>query len=234
MTHFPRQSVFVDQDVVGQILGVIDGAKQYVVIVSPYLDMWQHAQNAIGRAVKRGVDVRMFLRNDRDKPPLDQIRWLFSNKVKVFAVQRLHAKIYMNEQTVLISSMNFTESSAMNSLEIAYLVGDPEHAKRVREYVKGNITSSAVQVPTTSEIPPSVEQANPIGRAPVNVAVGFCIRCKRNLYFEPTKPLCDDCYDSWARYGNEDYPEVVCHSCGQPATVTKARPLCAPCYSQLR
>jgi sugar-specific transcriptional regulator TrmB len=55
------QSVFVDQEVVAQILGVIDQAKQNVVLVSPYLDLWQHAKNAIDRAIKRGVAVQMFL-----------------------------------------------------------------------------------------------------------------------------------------------------------------------------
>jgi hypothetical protein len=234
MTNNSKQAVFVDSEVSIQILGVIDQARQHIVIVSPYLDMWQHAQNAIGRAVKRGVDVRIFLRDDQDRPPLEQIQWLVNNGVKVFAVQRLHAKIYMNEQTVLLSSMNFTESSALNSLEIAYIVRDNEQSQRIRGYVRNDITSSAVQVPSASDATSLTQHAQPVGHPPINVQLGFCIRCGQPRAFDPNRPLCDDCYDSWARYANEDYQEKFCHSCGHPAEVSYARPLCGPCYARQR
>ncbi|MBM3946085.1 MAG: phosphatidylserine/phosphatidylglycerophosphate/cardiolipin synthase family protein [SAR202 cluster bacterium] len=166
MTTKKPPSVFVDSEVSTQILGVINEARQYVVIVSPYLRMWGHARRAVEQALRRGVRVSMYLRDDQDKPPLDQIQWLVSNGVSVFAVQGLHAKVYMNEQTVLLSSMNFTESSALNSLEIAYLVRDSEHAQRIREYVASDITTQAVQIPNISDSPPGSQRAQPASRTP--------------------------------------------------------------------
>lgn len=38
----------------------------------------------------------------------------------------LHAKIYMNEVSVLVSSMNLLRSSSRDSLEIAIAVTQPE------------------------------------------------------------------------------------------------------------
>lgn len=57
-----------------------------------------------------------------------------------------------------------------------------------------------------------------------------CIRCGKTIPFNPDKPLCRGCYQSWARYGNPDYPEKCCHGCGSPHRVTVARPLCRSCY----
>lgn len=57
-----------------------------------------------------------------------------------------------------------------------------------------------------------------------------CIRCGTTISFNPGKPLCRRCYQSWARFGNSDYPEKCCHGCGSSHRVTIARPLCRSCY----
>lgn len=48
MTNNSRQVVFVDQEVSNQILGVIDQARQHVVIVSPYLDIGSTRKTPLG------------------------------------------------------------------------------------------------------------------------------------------------------------------------------------------
>jgi hypothetical protein len=60
--------------------------------------------------------------------------------------------------------------------------------------------------------------------------IGYCMRCKEKTNFNPTKPLCYDCYQSWAVYQNYIYPENVCHCCGNDEDVSMSKPLCYHCY----
>lgn len=41
------KTVFVDQEVTSLILSVFDEANEYVVAVTPYLELWGHARTAI-------------------------------------------------------------------------------------------------------------------------------------------------------------------------------------------
>ncbi|MFW9970624.1 MAG: helix-turn-helix domain-containing protein [Candidatus Odinarchaeota archaeon] len=68
-----------------------------------------------------------------------------------------------------------------------------------------------------------------ISELPVN-RKGYCIRCKKPLNLDPQSPFCYACYRSWARYGNWDYQERYCHSCGELAATSRSKPLCNDCY----
>ncbi|HYR10675.1 MAG TPA: hypothetical protein VEQ60_23055, partial [Longimicrobium sp.] len=57
-------------------------------------------------------------------------------------------------------------------------------------------------------------------------------RCGDGIRYQPWAPLCGGCYDSWAAWGNEDYPEKKCHRCAKPANVSKGKPLCPECFRQ--
>ena len=44
---------------------------------------------------------------------------------------------------------------------------------------------------------------------------GFCIRTGVEIPFNINKPLCDEAYKSWSRFGNENYEENFCHFSGE-------------------
>ena len=44
---------------------------------------------------------------------------------------------------------------------------------------------------------------------------GFCIRCGNNIPYNPNRPFCNSCYDTWVQFQNDDYNENFCHSTGQ-------------------
>jgi len=54
----------------------------------------------------------------------------------VYAVDKLHAKIYMNESTVIVTSMNLLESSSKNSKELAIRIDDENGKKEIRSYIQ--------------------------------------------------------------------------------------------------
>jgi len=61
---------------------------------------------------------------------------------------------------------------------------------------------------------------------------GHCIRCNTEIPFNPLMPLCNSCYQEWAKSGNRFYEENYCHCCGEEKKVTVATPLCYNCYAK--
>lgn len=61
---------------------------------------------------------------------------------------------------------------------------------------------------------------------------GYCVRCGTGIQFNCKRPLCSDCYDEWARWGNPDYEENYCHECCEEAVTSMKRPLCHQCYQE--
>ena len=158
------------------------------------------------------------------------VAWLKAQGVDVWLVEWLHAKIYMNERDLLVSSMNLTETSTKNSREIAMIVKGKSDQLPIREYVS---SLSRLAAPAVKQIsyPSSRPVAPKVSKANKEDGDGSCIRCGKSIDYDDLRPLCDECYAEWAMFNNPDYKEVFCHECGKRRVVTYARPLCRSCYS---
>ncbi len=57
--------------------------------------------------------------------------------------------------------------------------------------------------------------------------LGFCIRTRKQIPFNQSRPMCDEAMQSWTKYRNEDFPEKFCHFSGEPSNgqTTKAKPI---------
>ena len=78
----------------------------------------------------------------------------------------------------------------------------------------------------------AVETETPQENAVQEGKKGHCIRCNTAIPFDPSKPLCDSCYEAWVKFGNRFYEEKYCHCCGEEKKVTVATPLCYNCFSK--
>jgi hypothetical protein len=58
---------------------------------------------------------------------------------------------------------------------------------------------------------------------------GFCLRCGVKLPFNPNQPYCKSCYSSWSYWQNYDFPENMCHCCGEEGPSSMGKPLCSKC-----
>ncbi len=60
-----------------------------------------------------------------------------------------------------------------------------------------------------------------------NDKTGFCIRTGKQIPFNTDKPMCDEAFQSWLKFSNEDYPEKYCHFSGEPSNgeITKSKPI---------
>ena len=220
---------------------------------------WPAAQerNSV-RTVGRGCPCGFHIPQRRKRS--EDIEWLQELGVKVHAVENLHAKIYLNESSVLVTSMNLLESSSKNSMEICISVNDQEAQKEVRGYVsslkriaqtaeKGkkvsprpaNSRAKTRKNQTVSESPskykagaskPSFGGLLKDLVAAVTNEGGRCIRCAISIPLNGDRPLCEDCFKSWKRYENWDYQEDYCHRCGTEWDTSYEKPLCRPCYDQ--
>jgi len=63
---------------------------------------------------------------------------------------------------------------------------------------------------------------------------GYCIRCKKEIELDPTRPYCDECFQSWNQYKNDEYEESHCHICGKEMDSTKKKPTCYECYKEYK
>ncbi|MBI4305914.1 MAG: hypothetical protein HY678_06300 [Chloroflexi bacterium] len=226
-----RSRFCTDEEVPGRILSVLRDARKYAILVTPYLGLWPHAEDAIVVAVKNRVDVKVILRADPQVLNSEDVQWLLLNKVKVATVEGLHAKIYLNEAAVVVSSMNLTRASTQASLDFALTLHDDADTEAVREYVTRTVVALAQPVTAGKVVMNEVRKMfNHAGKSDR----GHCVRCGTDIDLDPSRPLCPDCYDVWAAYKNPEYAEKVCHSCGRSATTSYAKPLCSTCYRSLR
>ena len=46
---------------------------------------------------------------------------------------------------------------------------------------------------------------------------GFCIRTGQSIPFDVMRPLSGAAFNSWAQFGDGDYPEAFCHFTGEPS-----------------
>jgi len=61
---------------------------------------------------------------------------------------------------------------------------------------------------------------------------GHCIRCNKQIPYNPDKPYCLECFDSWLEWGNPSYIEKFCHACGNRDKSSMLYPLCHSCFQK--
>jgi phosphatidylserine/phosphatidylglycerophosphate/cardiolipin synthase-like enzyme len=228
------KAVFVDDEVEPQVLRVIRSATRYITFVTPYVDLWMHLKDAISDARNRRVEIKFYVREGENRQRPEDLKWLRDN-AKVYEIPYLHAKIYLNETTVLVSSMNITEVSTRNSKEFAMLVRRQDDANVFRDYVQRlTAKSTTIQPPSMGSmvsglIKTTVTQSLQQAARHVSQS-GVCIRCGEKIPYNPDRPFCATDYQSWAKWKNDDFQEKYCHSCGKPTKTSFKRPECASCY----
>jgi len=211
--------LFNDQ-IITEIYKLIDEAKEYVYLITPYFELIGHLESHLERAKAK---VTLIIRDEKLDEKTKAIADFKRIGVDVRSLKNLHAKIYLNENRCIISSMNLYGHSVVNSEEIAVLVDDKDGLNKIYMHVKENLfnRSKSLAAPV-----PSQRKLKREDRA------GYCIRCGTQIRLDPSKPYCLDCYDSWSDYANPVYKEKFCHNCGKKGATSMSRPLCRKCFSK--
>ena len=128
-----------------EILDLIYEAKQYLIIVSPYVNFryWERIASELANAQKRGIRIDFFVRNE----PENATSWeqVESLGITPRLVNNLHAKFYFNENNGVISSMNLLSSSNSNSIEIGCKLENNEELEELKKFVRDFIIPNEVK-----------------------------------------------------------------------------------------
>ncbi len=122
--------------ITSEILNLINEAEKYIVLVSPYVNFnnWDRIKVDIINALKRGVRIEFYARLDNENfKSWEQIENL---GIKPKLIKNLHAKLYFNENSGIVTSMNLLTSSNLNAIEFGSIYHTEEELSELKTFVK--------------------------------------------------------------------------------------------------
>jgi phosphatidylserine/phosphatidylglycerophosphate/cardiolipin synthase-like enzyme len=218
---------------------IISGAKEQVLLISPYLRTNARIREFLAERERARIDIRVVY--GKTELGADEAEWLRGRPgIRVRFCKNLHAKCYVNERLALITSMNLHEFSQINNNEMGILVDRQEEPGLYADIRKEalRLASSGEDVPLAIERSTAETTGSSRAReAPAAAATkpwesGFCIACRGSLPLDPAHPYCRECYSSWKLHKDDRREERHCHVCGIAHRSSLARPACYECYRQ--
>ncbi len=210
---------------------LIRDAKEKVYIISPYLKLSDNMKELLNDKEREKIDVRIIFGKQELSPSemgfLQELKY-----VRLYFSKNLHAKCYLNEKLMIITSMNLYEFSQVNNKEMGILIDkNDDNDKTVYEEAWKDIESilhnaedfSYIKSPVKTENENQSKHADHINAGspkinkPSPVAHGYCIRTRVEIPFNVEKPICYEAFKSWSKYGDAEYPEKFCHFSGEPS-----------------
>lgn len=222
---------------VAAIEDLIKDAEEKLILISPYLKLSKDFKELLTfRNSKNKITTVIFGKQEL-KP--DEMKFLESLRFVILKFHEdLHAKCYVNDRQMIITSLNLYEFSMANNKEMGVLIDlDDENDKSLYEdafkeidYIDNTSQNFEFSVTNRTESKSSKNKSNgthkPVDRE------GHCIRCDKTIKLNPLVPYCKDCYNIWKKYEDEAYQENHCHICGKDETTTISKPTCYSCYKK--
>lgn len=206
-----------DRDVDAAIPEIIREADEFFTLVSPNTSFEGSWLSIIKNATQRGIEVCVVYNPLYTEESPNNHLINLPKEVKRYGVDYLHAKIYMTDKSVIITSMNYTNWSNKNR-EIAVRF-ERGTAQQAYEEVAAYVDELLGRIPDRNKS----ESVQRIGKTR-----GHCTYCGTNVSYNVQRPLC---YTHW-KPGLSDKPTTkhnYCHSCGEKRETTFAEPLCNEC-----
>jgi hypothetical protein len=118
----------------GEIMDLITSAKKQIIIITPYHEItgWDKLINKIKKAQSKGINIIWYPRNGVKQKYPEELWKLF--KIKPFLIDDLHAKIYFNENSAVVTSLNLCKISDEKSTDIGHLTQNPEEYKDIYDF----------------------------------------------------------------------------------------------------
>ncbi len=206
---------------------LIREAKERLYIISPYLKLSDNIKELLNDKEREKAEVRIIF----GKKELNQTEMSYLQNLKyvrVYFSKNLHAKCYLNEKKMIITSMNLYEFSQQHNKEMGILIDRTNEAdKLVYEDAWKDIESilnnaedlSNVKAPKEQEKIASSNQVHPKtdNKKVSSAQTGYCIRTGVEIPFDTKKPLSYSAYKKWNEFGDPEYSEKFCHFSGEPS-----------------
>lgn len=236
---------FLDtQNISSEIANLIKNSRQRLYLITPYLQLNRQIKPYIKDLVYKIPTIQIIVVCRSDKINVEDMGFLQDLKnVQIWALDNLHAKCFINEETAIITSMNLYQYSEGNNYEMGIKLDkekDESIYKQISEYIdiimreskeyvikKKETESPPVQKSTAIKISPKQPQKS------LNQTTGYCIHCGAEIALNPKKPICLQCYRKRPKDLAPTSEEHYCHVCGKESKQSLEKPVCYSCYKKL-
>lgn len=208
---------------VSEIEDLIKNADQRLILISPYLKISKDFKELLDYRNKKDKITTVIFGKQELNP--DEMKFLQGLRFVILKYNEdLHAKCYLNDTKMIITSLNLYSFSMANNKEMGVLIdkSDPadiqlfEDAYKEVDYI--DQTSQRFEFGTTiKEKPKDKADSLPIKKQQTGQGTGFCIRTGVSIPFDIEKPLSYEAYKKWNEFGDPDYAEKFCHFTGEPS-----------------
>jgi len=120
-------------EISGKIMTLIESAQEKVIIVSPYnkINSWTKLTNRIRDAKNRGIKFEWYIRKNVE----GNFNEITELGIIPIEIENLHCKIYFNEKTAVVTSMNLHFFSDTKSIDIGYCTTNENEYYEIVEFV---------------------------------------------------------------------------------------------------
>lgn len=199
---------------------LIKSAGEKLILISPYLKLSRDIRELLDFRTKNGKTTTIIFRKHELIP--DELNFFRSLcHVELFYNEDLHAKCYLSDEKMIITSLNLYEYSMNNNKEMGVLIdkNDPAdfqiYADALNEvnFIRTGSQRFEFDAQTVANktAEPS-KNGKSVGRKKTN---GFCIRTGVEIPFNVEKPFSLEAYKIWSEYSDPTYPEKFCHFSGE-------------------
>ena len=169
---------------------------EILIFVSPYLKVTEQFEKDLKFRDEKNKKTTIVYGKEKLKPDVDKFFKGLKNLELIF-IENLHAKCYISDNNIIVTSLNFYEFSMTNNIEMGVLIDKIEDAELYGETFR--------------------EVKYIIDREGNRNNTGYCIRTGEKIPFDIKKPFSAKAFKEWNIYKNEDYAENYCHFSGEPS-----------------
>lgn len=212
---------------VSEIEDLIKNAGEKLILVSPYLKLSKDFKELLAyRNNKDRITTVIFGKQELNP---DELKFLQSLRFVILKYNEdLHAKCYLNDDRMIITSLNLYEFSMANNKEMGVLIdrSDPtdtqlfEEAFKEVEYINDTSQRFELHTPKSQIFSKSNDNKASYNKSDTPKSdnfTGYCIRTGVKIPFDIEKPLSREAYKKWSEFADPDYPEKYCHFSGEPS-----------------
>jgi phosphatidylserine/phosphatidylglycerophosphate/cardiolipin synthase-like enzyme len=211
---------------VSEIEDLIKNAGEKLILVSPYLKLSKDFKELLTyRNSKDKVTTVIFGKQELNP---DEMKFLQGLRFVVLKYNEdLHAKCYVNDDKMVITSLNLYAFSMANNKEMVVMIDKNDTADTelfndaFKEVDYINETSQRFEL--NSSRPAFTKQTETkttfgkLATKQTNKETGYCIRTGMEIPFNVEKPMSYEAFKSWSKYSDPDYVEKFCHFSGEPS-----------------